>query len=78
MSVITITSRITKEEDVTEQYAVCKCKRHALKPNIVKVYTGKKHTFQGVVARCPGSDDCTVFQYTAEDAAKYWNQINFQ
>lgn len=77
MSVITITSRITKEEDVTASHPVCKCKTHRMTPQILNVYTGKKKKFQGAIARCPGSDDCTVFRYTAEDAALCWNKIHF-
>lgn len=78
MAVIQINSRITRREDVTEGKIVARCHNHGQSPKVQNVYTGKKREkFQGAIVECPCSDDCVVFSYTADDAVRKWNAINF-
>lgn len=77
MAIFTVTSRITKRENVTEGHVVARCRNHGQTPSIVNVYTGKKQKFQGTIAECPISDDCTLFGYDAKDVVEKWNKINF-
>ena len=78
MSIITITSSITKREDVTDGKIVAPCRNHGQTPKVINLYTGvKKNRFKGTIAQCPCSDDCTLFGYDAKDVVEKWNKINF-
>lgn len=76
MSIVTITSSITKREDVTGEHIVAPCRNHGQTPKIINVYTRKKPKFQGTIAECPCDDNCTLFGYDANDVVEKWNKIN--
>lgn len=77
MSVITISSTITKRVTLDVSEHTWPCKNHGQQPKVEDVYTRKKPKFQGTIAKCPCCDDSnTVFGYDVKDVIEKWNKLN--
>lgn len=74
MAIITATSRIKDERDISEQFDMSEfndCIKHGCKPRIISFRAGKS---MYTAARCPldETDECTVF----EGSRYKWNKFN--
>lgn len=74
MSVMTITTRVTKYETVPVDIQMAECK-HGIKPAVQNVYTGKKKKLNGAIATC-GNEECLCYDHDPESAAKKWNRFH--